>query len=88
MQNKIHTGISELLKCIRTYLILTSLSLALSVPLTNTIKPSSRAIERFKWMMLCPVLNAAFLFRINAIRKTNSLHITYVYTYTVKLCLQ
>ena len=57
-----HTYMADTGKYI--YIILTSSSLAVSIPLTNTVKPHRRAIERFKWTLLCPPLNAAFLFYI------------------------
>ena len=41
--------------------ILTWSSLAVSMPLTNTIRPKSRAMQRFQCTKLCFPLNAVFL---------------------------
>ena len=40
---------------------LTLYSLAVSMPLTNVINPSSKAMERFKWIKCCVRLKTRFL---------------------------
>jgi len=40
---------------------LTSLSVAVSIPLTNTIKAKSSAIAKFRWTKCCIPVNNVFL---------------------------
>ena len=47
--------------CLQYDITLTLYSLAVSIPLTNVISPSSNAMERFKWTKCCVRLNIGFL---------------------------
>ena len=50
-------------------LSLTLYSVAVSMPLTKVISPSSNAIERFKWTKCCVWLKISFLYTYECLTK-------------------